>query len=530
MADEPTLSEISNMPSSADLGTAGMTAYVPTMRDVNARVFEAAKTKAAYEWDKYQSFLQQYNERVKSGQAALNQDLAPNDRVQLQNQMADVFNEIAKDPKNNIAGKGVFDIDQKLNSLVSNAATSRQDNDFDKEHRKFLIQYNGFNTEPNKAKVEGFLKQPLGTRQPYLFDQPDPLLDAEKLSQGIYNEKDVTHTYTDPTFIGPDGKPGQGYIREESGTEFNPKAFMNKWNLQLSDNPDIAKGAKNNYDNLPPAIKDYYDKNGGVKAYFQKLGEDHLKAIIPDGSYTPTAQGNYRFGKTSKISPDSNYLGKEKLGETIRHNKAEEAKQAQDLAFKKFAFSVREGDKKDKKTADGYSFGNLAEVLDYDIAKNVESKITSKNFFSNSFADGVYNALKNGDKEIELPSSFVSKGLQQKLVHGQTENYTETVNGNEITKTRNKVPTADKFTISLNDAGFEIKAPDGTWHRSIPNSSQQMKNLIKIGNGRLKINTNRIEGGNINEQRGNIVVTGNDISSKEQKKGQPEVLNIDEDQ
>lgn len=323
---EPSLSELANVSSDPSLGTQGMTSFVPNTRDVNQRIYDSAKTKAAYDWQKYTTFLQNYKDIAKTGQDIAQMDIAPNDKEQLQKQMADIFSSIEKDPRGTLGGAKIGETFAALNKLTSQATQSKQDNAFDTYHRKFLELNPSMGTEENKAKVNSFLpSQPLGAREKFILESPQPEFDAEALFGGIL--KNSTHPFSENNINPKDeaGLPIKGYIQTETGEEINPKAVTGLWNLAISGHPETAKAIQKRYNDLPAGIKKTYDANGGVKTFFQDLGNDYLKAHFPEGSYTPTTEGNYRFNKKSTLVADPNYLGGEKLAEQIRHNKAQEA-------------------------------------------------------------------------------------------------------------------------------------------------------------------------------------------------------------
>lgn len=323
---EPSLSELSNIQSDAALGTAGLTDFVPKMHEVNAQIYDAAKFKAQMDWAKYQQFLSNFKEIVKEGRDINQMSLASPDREYLQGQLADVFKQIAKNPKNNLGGNGLVDIESKLSKIQSDAAQSKQDNLFDTYNRAFLDRVPDMKTDANKAKVDGYLNQKLGTRQPYMLDAPEPEFDANKLFSGILKSSTKPFSETKLNPVDANGVPLKGYIQTETGDEVNPKSIRGLWNLALTDNPKTAKSIQKRYDSLPKDVKDYYDKNGGVGKFFDDLGVSHLLAQFPEGSYTPTKEGNYRFNKKADLKPDPNYMKAEELDEKKREFNAKMSK------------------------------------------------------------------------------------------------------------------------------------------------------------------------------------------------------------
>lgn len=341
---EPSLSELTNIPSDASLGTSGLTDFVPKMHEVNAQIYDAAKFKANMDWQKYQQFLANFKDVVKQGDDIAKMDLAAPDREYLQKQAADIFSEIAKNPKSSLGGQGMFDIQSKLQKLQSDATQSKQDNMFDAYHRAFLDRVPDMKTDTNKAKVESYLKdQKLGTRQPYMLDAPDPEFDANKLFSGIVKSSTRPFSENNINPVDVNGQPLKGYIQTETGDEVNPKSIRALWNLALTDNPDTARAIKKRYDTLPADIKKVYDANGGVAKFFDDLGASHLQAQFPDGSYAPTKEGNYRFNKKSDLKVDPNYLGAEKLAEQVRNDRAKTAVDLYDAKTRRINATKKDG-------------------------------------------------------------------------------------------------------------------------------------------------------------------------------------------
>lgn len=340
---EPSLSELVSIQGDANLGTTGMTDFVPDTRYLNEMKFEAAKFKAQMDFQKYTQFLNNFKDITKEGKDLASMDLAPEDRTKLQRDMANIFSEIAKDPKSALGGTKMYDIQSKLQKLTSDATQSKQDNAFDKYHRAFLDRTPDMKTDENKAKVEGYLKnQPLGARQPYILDPAAPEFDGEKLFEGILKQstRPFSENYLNPK--DDEGKTLMGYLKTETGDEVNPKAVQSLWDLALQ-HPDAAKSIQKRYDKLPPKIKEQYEANGGLPTFFSEYGKQMLDAHFPEGSYTPTKQGNYRFNRKSDFKADPNYMKAAELAERKRQHNDE-------MDYKWSA--LEKGDKEDKDTAD----------------------------------------------------------------------------------------------------------------------------------------------------------------------------------
>lgn len=301
---EPSLSEITNIPSDAALGESGLISAPLDTRALNAQVYDAAKFKANMDWQRYTTFLNNYKDVVKQGVDIESMDIAPQDREKIKGDLVNIFADIAKDPKSSLGGAKMFDIQNRLQQVTSNATLSKQDNAYDKYNRQFLDRTPDMKTDDNKGKVETFLKKPLGTREPYILDPAAPEFDASVLG-GIL-EKRNTDTYAKSYVSDATGKPGKGYLYDESGTEFNPKAYVAQWDLALQDSPKIRKGVEAQYKALPESVKKIYPT---VEGWYHQLGVDHAKAVVPPGSEQElTDKGNVRWGKKTKISRNKDDL------------------------------------------------------------------------------------------------------------------------------------------------------------------------------------------------------------------------------
>lgn len=319
---EPTLSELTNIPSDAALGTAGMTDYVPTMRETNQQIFQAAQVKAQMDRQKYMLFLQNYKDIAKDANEVAKMEVADSDREILQKEMADIFAQIEKNPKDALGGNGMFDIQKRLQKVTSDATQSKQDNMFDKYHRMFMDRVPDMKTDDNKSKVESYLSTPLGKRQPYILDAPIPEFDSDKLFSGLLKNATRPFSTNELNPLDDTGKKLDGYIKTETGEEVNPKTIKGLWNLALTNHPALAKSISKRYNALPDDMKKQYDENGGVAKFYDDLGQSYINAQFPEGSYDATKEGNYRFNKKSELKPDPNYLATQKLAEEIKQHKA----------------------------------------------------------------------------------------------------------------------------------------------------------------------------------------------------------------
>lgn len=305
MAEEPSYSSIVNTPVNPTTGS-GTPAIVIDNTEEIQQLNRNAQYKSENDWRKYNTFLNNFKDIAKDANTIAALPVATNDRPILQKQMVDIMSEISKDPRNALGGKGLFDIQQKLQKLTMDAHESKANNAFDLAHRQFILAHPDFNTDENKATIDNYLpNQPLGTRKPYQLDVT-PKFDIGKFVKTGLELPGVKTPYANAGVT-----PNKQNIFEESGETWNPEMFDKYFNGGLS-HPDIRKAAQNMYNQLPPDKKKAYDKNGGLESFW----EDQRKI------YSPPA-GTYVKKRDLKSNP--NYLEKEKLDEKAQNDRANRA-------------------------------------------------------------------------------------------------------------------------------------------------------------------------------------------------------------
>ena len=302
---EPTYSEIVNTPVNPTTGS-GTAAVVIDNSDEIARLNQQAQYKAESDWRKYNMFLHNFKDLAKDANTIAALPVATTDRPILQKQMIDIMGEISKNPASALGGKGMFDIQQKLQKLTSDAHESKANNAFDLAHRQFILAHPDFNTDDNKSTIESYLKdKPLGSREPYMLDAT-PKFDLGKFVQTGYELPGVKSPYANAG-VTPDGQN----IFEDTGEVWNPEPF-NKYFTGGLQRPDIRKAAQNLYNQLPPEKKKAYEQGEGVP--LEKFWDDIKK------TYTPP-EGTYIKKRDLKGNP--NYLEKEKLAQKAANDRAE---------------------------------------------------------------------------------------------------------------------------------------------------------------------------------------------------------------
>lgn len=310
MANEPTLGELTHIPSDPNLGGG-----VPVPVIDNSRMVEElnqnARFRAQQTWQKYQQFLQNKSDLFKNISDIQSLDTLPEDKPELQKQAAGILSDILKNPSAVMGGKGYNEIQAKIAQFKGNAMLSKQNNLDTTADKLFLERNPELQTEDNMGALSKYRQTPLGQRKtvqlqlPTVFDEKSAFDDLLKSTTQPYAQT-----------VGADGKAGEGYI--ETGNEVNPQALIKGWGLALQGQKDkyghsILKAVTDNFNALPPEEKQKYQQGGGdpVQKYFLDRGQKYLDAYFPKGSYETTPQGTYRFGK--KLTADPNYRADEKL-------------------------------------------------------------------------------------------------------------------------------------------------------------------------------------------------------------------------
>lgn len=304
---EPTLGEITNLKVDPELGT-GNIGYAIDNRDLVRNLTQAAQFKSQNDWKKYNLFLEDTKEKYKDAQEIASMDVAPQDRDRLEKEMTGFLNDMATNPKDFFSSVGSAkgkELQQRLIDWRKDATTSKNDNLWDKQNRKFLAENPDHDTPENRQKIEGFLtNQKLGGRQPYILDMPsayDPTALAKELNTAV--EQKVAQPG-----MTPDGK----FTYTETGSKYNPDQYRKIASSIFDLN---QKGFQNTIVNLfkkiPPTeqIK-YKDRENPAKDWFldfqdtfrkpDQVTKDDLKAnpfaLESERAKTKLNELNVKFG------------------------------------------------------------------------------------------------------------------------------------------------------------------------------------------------------------------------------------------
>lgn len=218
---------------------------------------QSAQFKAENDWRKYTTFLGELKNTYKELGEIQGLETAQADKPYLQKKAADIFQEIGDDPKAFFGGKSA-DVEKKIGKLRSESTQSVQDKVYDDAHRKYMETDATLQTEENKAILDGYFKQPLGQRKPYMLQLPalyNPQAIAEQINAVI------PHKFSD-TGLSTDGK----FINTVSGTRYDEKDFKTLSD-QMFNTPDpktgipISQAVAKRLKALPPIFKSITLKN-----------------------------------------------------------------------------------------------------------------------------------------------------------------------------------------------------------------------------------------------------------------------------
>jgi len=264
----PTLNEIVNIARDPGEGSVSPRIKIDTSELVHT-VNQAAQFKAENDWRKYANFQDQLKGVFKQLGDIQGLETASADRPYLQKQAADIFDQIGKDPQAFFGGK-MADLEQKIGKLRSEATQSVQDKVYDDAHRAYLERDPSLQTDDNKSIIDGYFKQPLGQRKPYMLKLPS-LYNPQEIAGQI---NAVIPQKFSTTELSSDGR----FINTQTGIRYDEKQFKTLAD-QMYNTPDpktgrvIGQEAAERLKSLPPNIQEYYVKkypDDPVKGFYDE--------------------------------------------------------------------------------------------------------------------------------------------------------------------------------------------------------------------------------------------------------------------
>jgi len=323
---EPTLSEIVNMKVDGEVAT-GTPAVVYNSKDLIANLNSAAQYKAENDWRKYNMFMGNLKEVYKDLNEIAKQPVLTEDREALKQKMADIVKGISSDPH------GFFGGGQKYQETLANIAAlqgeateSKQNSLYDTAHRQYFYANPELDTPENRAMLDGFRGQKLGTRQPYLLKLPS-IFDAKTIADQLaIATKDAGFK----EFVTPDQK----FLQKDTWVKYDPNIWNEKasqfYKMQDKKGGSISAAATEAFNKLPQYLKDSYK---GSKDPIYDFYLDSVNAYKPKDTLSTDLKENQIY-INAEAQKAANYRAKlNENGANYRANLPyQKAKEAADAA------------------------------------------------------------------------------------------------------------------------------------------------------------------------------------------------------
>lgn len=467
---EPSLGELASAGQSIE---AVPTIAVNNQQDMVRNLNQQAQFKAQNDWNKYLNFQKNLGDFYQNADEVAKLDVMDEDREALQKDTAEVLKKALENP-DAFSGRNPAiygELRSMASGLMSKATESKQNNLFDKSNRQFLAQNNDLNNDDNKAVVEQFRAQPLGSRKAYTLSVT-PVFDANAFSEGLKSK--LTKTEKVPSLIGGlDEKgnaiPGDKYMRETTTETVPYQQFKTQWNNAYGFQDDkngqpIKKWADKQYESLPEDIK----KKVSKEQFWDKVGDNFY------GS-TKDEKGNIKdiIKKTEgEIKANPNYLGEEKLkvskdelSERTRHNKAMEG-----LGWQK----IKSGNAEDDEEAQGV----ITEISDV-----IENATRPENL--KFVVDAKGNRQQMGTmSDPELIKKYTTLDKEGKTTNPPDDALIDRTSGQAmiVYYKRNEDGEIEKSPQGANIIAKSIPVNTSTWVSSVVGRNESTKNKGKVNN------------------------------------------------
>lgn len=467
MANEPSLSEISNMRVDPELGGGSPVPVIDNSKTVE-NLNQAARFHAENQWRKYNQFLQNKKDLFQNISDIQGLETLPEDKEYLHKQAGDILSEILKNPSVIAGGKGYSDVQAKIAKFKSDAMASKASALDEKANKMFLDRNPDLYTDENVKAIEANKKLPIEQRKSVLLKMPT-ILDEKTLFESAL--KNSTNPFSEVTDA--NGKKGEGYI--QTGVEVNPKALQEQMNLSLEGQKDkyghsIKNAVETNFKQLPEDVQKQYEekakqnKTDPLTEYWKYKTGQYLKAYAPEGSYELTPNGNYRFIKSIKADPS--YLNAEKLN-------LERQKLAEKAAYDRQRIAIGLG-----------NLGISREKLNKTNAEDQDGAATVINEAVNTIKNGtpitVVDAKGNKHQEIRISDPALLKtfegmnGSNTKEVPNAMRYNPKT---NQITLIYAKRNVTGGYGEMSNTHEKEIPLDERTWLKNITKRSFPNKDI-----------------------------------------------------
>jgi hypothetical protein len=224
---EPGLSEILNFNADPQRGT-GTPAVVYDSNNLINTLNDAAQYRAENVWRKYNMFMGNLKEVYKDLNEIAKQPILTEDREKIKGGMAQILKKISADPQGFFGGGGKYqETLGEIAKLQTDVTESKQNALYDEAHRQYFYANPELDTQENRLLLDGFRKQQLGQRSPYLLKLPG-LFDAKAIADSL---KISTEKKFSEDAYSPDKKnliTTSGIIYDPGAWESQKKAFFDQ--------------------------------------------------------------------------------------------------------------------------------------------------------------------------------------------------------------------------------------------------------------------------------------------------------------
>jgi len=224
---EPGLSEILNFNADPQRGT-GTPAVVYDSNNLINTLNDAAQYRAENVWRKYNMFMGNLKEVYKDLNEIAKQPILTEDREKIKGGMAQILKKISADPQGFFGGGGKYqETLGEIAKLQTDVTESKQNALYDEAHRQYFYANPELDTQENRLLLDGFRKQQLGQRSPYLLKLPG-LFDAKAIADAL---KISTEKKFSEDAYSPDKKnliTTSGIIYDPGAWESQKKAFFDQ--------------------------------------------------------------------------------------------------------------------------------------------------------------------------------------------------------------------------------------------------------------------------------------------------------------
>lgn len=224
---EPGLSEILNFNADPQRGT-GTPAVVYDSNNLINTLNDAAQYRAENVWRKYNMFMGNLKEVYKDLNEIAKQPILTEDREKIKGGMAQILKKISADPQGFFGGGGKYqETLAEIAKLQTDVTESKQNALYDEAHRQYFYANPELDTQENRLLLDGFRKQQLGQRSPYLLKLPG-LFDAKAIADAL---KISTEKKFSEDAYSPDKKnliTTSGIIYDPGAWDSQKKAFFDQ--------------------------------------------------------------------------------------------------------------------------------------------------------------------------------------------------------------------------------------------------------------------------------------------------------------